>query len=360
MEQELSQMDDSSLIILNDRSSKGGPGRYAEQLFRASQTFSQLVSVIWNESEIDKDFSGKVFAPLHGLKFRTLTGFPNYGRKLFPQLLMRNYYQFISHAKKHGKRVHYSSQLILPISPDDEDIVSILDLIALDEFKKQPINNYIVRRFLKFDNILTISDVVSEQIKRFRSDAKPVTIHPYVSGDFHRINKKEGRNLLKIPEGKKVILNVSSVQPRKNIKVIKETIEALGNNYLLVHVGPDIGVGLNLQNVSDSLLNLVYNAADLFLFPTLNEGFGYPLIEAMACGVPIISSDIPIVREVTDGTAVLTNPLSVTEIVAAIKNLDGFSDDIIQKEILRAKHFTFERFRSELLSYYKTIGMFNE
>src|SRR4029450_4204752 len=57
----------------------------------------------------------------------------------------------------------------------------------------------------------------------------------------------------------------------------------------------------------DALVGL-YNLADVFLFPSWDEGFGYPPIEAMACGAPVVVSDIPVLRETTGGIALAAAP----------------------------------------------------
>lgn len=54
-------------------------------------------------------------------------------------------------------------------------------------------------------------------------------------------------------------------------------------------------------------------------FHHLSEGFGYPLVESMACSVPIVSSDTPILREVTDGSAVLTDPSPLTRLLTQFR-----------------------------------------
>ena len=72
------------------------------------------------------------------------------------------------------------------------------------------------------------------------------------------------------------------------------------------------------------------------------------------------NSQLPIIREVTSGAACLVDPLSVSEILMAIRNLEHYHADLVDKEILRARYFSFERFKSELLDYYETIGIFEE
>ena len=106
-------------------------------------------------------------------------------------------------------------------------------------------------------------------------------------------------------------------------------------------------------------LGLLFSGASLFLFPSLYEGFGLPILEAMAKGIPIISSNISSISETTQGTAILVDPYNVAQIAQAIYTLLG--DKTLQKRLTtkgqrRVKSFTWEKCAGKTLGVYKQIN----
>ena len=92
-----------------------------------------------------------------------------------------------------------------------------------------------------------------------------------------------------------------------------------------------------LGRVSDDELVRLYNQAACFVFPSLYEGFGLPPLEAMACGCPVLVSDIPVEREVCGDAAQYFNPLDPTNILHTITQYLNDADVI--KEKMRQKGF---------------------
>lgn len=108
--------------------------------------------------------------------------------------------------------------------------------------------------------------------------------------------------------------------------------------------------------VVDSDLPLLYNGARLFIFPSLYEGFGLPPLEAMACGTPVITSNISSLPEVTGEAALLVDPLNVNDISLAMLRLLSdllLAADLRQKGIVQASRFTWERVARETLMVYQ-------
>ena len=130
----------------------------------------------------------------------------------------------------------------------------------------------------------------------------------------------------------KYLIHVGSALPRKNRKAVVETFVALHRRAArsgqpapaqhLVFVGPALEPELAallerhgvadrvraLQDVSHEELRALYASATALLFPSLQEGFGWPLIEAQACGCPVIASDLPPMNEIGGDRRVLCGP----------------------------------------------------
>ena len=107
--------------------------------------------------------------------------------------------------------------------------------------------------------------------------------------------------------------------------------------------------------VEDADVPLLMSGAKIFLFPSLYEGFGLPPLEAMACGVPVVTSAASSLPEVVGDAAILADPYSVREIAAAIERLEQdapLRESLIQKGIQRAAEFTWEK---SAQIFYQTI-----
>jgi len=102
----------------------------------------------------------------------------------------------------------------------------------------------------------------------------------------------------------------------------------------------------------------LYAGASLFVYPSLYEGFGMPLLEAMASGVPIVASGTSSIPEVVGDAGILVDPLSISEMSQAILKLlndNSLRSSFREKGIQRAKQFTWERAARETLRIYQEI-----
>lgn len=108
--------------------------------------------------------------------------------------------------------------------------------------------------------------------------------------------------------------------------------------------------------VPDDDLALLYNAADLFIYPSLYEGFGLPVLEAMACGTPVITSNVSSLPEIAGGAAVLVKPDDDSAIARGIVEVlenDNLRQSLARKGLERAKEFTWQKAAQEHLAIYK-------
>ena len=103
-------------------------------------------------------------------------------------------------------------------------------------------------------------------------------------------------------------------------------------------------------------LRCFYESAAAFVFPSRYEGFGLPPLEAMACGAPVVTSNISSIPEVVGDAAILVNPLNVFDIVRGIR--DALLDDALRADLIRRGHeqaarFSWERTAREVLEIYQ-------
>jgi len=105
-------------------------------------------------------------------------------------------------------------------------------------------------------------------------------------------------------------------------------------------------------------LPAVYHSALLFLYPSLYEGFGLPVVEAMACGTPVITSNVSSLPEVAGDAAILVNPYSVSEIAQAMKEVllnDRKREEMREKGIKNAQRFSWQKSAQELLNFFEEV-----
>jgi alpha-1,3-rhamnosyl/mannosyltransferase len=102
----------------------------------------------------------------------------------------------------------------------------------------------------------------------------------------------------------------------------------------------------------------VYSLAELFAFPSLYEGFGIPLVEAMACGCPIVTANTCAPPEVTDGAARLVDPLNVEDIAAGMRDVlsdPALRDQLVAKGLERATAFSWDKCARGLLDMFEDL-----
>jgi len=157
-----------------------------------------------------------------------------------------------------------------------------------------------------------------------------------------------------------IVLNVGAIQERKNTARLVEAFEQMPADWRLVLAGSSgFGAAQILERIeasgvrdridvtgylSDSELERLYARASIFAFPSLDEGFGMPVLEAMARGVPVVTSNRSALPEVAGDAAMLIDPLDTGGLAAAMQRLiDPHERDVLmQKGLLRAAEFTWK------------------
>ncbi len=174
------------------------------------------------------------------------------------------------------------------------------------------------------------------------------------------------------------ILTVGTLEPRKNLKGILSAMAVLkqAGDYegRLVVVGmkgwmsEDLGLfikKLNLESsvkflgfISDAQLRLLYAGADIFVFPSFYEGFGFPILESMACGTPVVTSNTSSCVEIAASAAITVDPSDVKGIALAMTRIlidKDLAADLRERGIKRAEEFSFEKTAQETLKVYQQV-----
>lgn len=174
-----------------------------------------------------------------------------------------------------------------------------------------------------------------------------------------------GFRKLEFPQGaerEKIVLNVGAIQKRKNIVRLVEAFETLDSSWRLVLAGAS-GFGSAeilariersaaqdriavLGYVSNAELAGWYRRASVFAFPSLDEGFGMPVIEAMAAGTPVIASNGSALPEVAGDAALLVDPENSDAIGEALRRLTGDPElwtELARRGSVRAREFSWEK-----------------
>lgn len=159
-----------------------------------------------------------------------------------------------------------------------------------------------------------------------------------------------------------VVLCVGAIQKRKNVARLVQAFERLPKAWRLTLAGAPDGYGAAeelravdesrrradidvLGYVSAEALELLYRRAAIFAFPSLDEGFGMPVLEAMAHGVPVITSQRSALPEVAGDAALLVDPFDTEAIGEALVRLsgdEGLRGDLARRGMERARQFTWE------------------
>ncbi len=174
----------------------------------------------------------------------------------------------------------------------------------------------------------------------------------------------------------KIVLFVGALQRRKNLKRLVDAFEVLPKPWRLVLAGTPTGFKAEevLQRieasgcrdridvtgyVSRERLHDLYASASIFAFPSLDEGFGIPVLEAMAWGVPVVASNGSAIHELAQGAALLVNPEDVSHIANGLKQLadrQDLRDQLIQAGKKRAAKFTWENTVRETYKVYRELA----
>ncbi len=194
--------------------------------------------------------------------------------------------------------------------------------------------------------------------------SKLIVIYPGVSQIFVKKNRQDSQKILnKYKIKQPYLLCVGTREPRKNLDKTIEAFKIINRDYdiSLVIVGK-LGWGIDrkpnderiifLGYVPDTDLPYLYSETDCFVYPSLYEGFGFPVLEALSCGAKVVTSKEGSLKEVGGKFTIYVDPESLSSIVDGIEKALKSKQES-EKAMLWAKSFTWEKTAREVLEVYK-------
>ena len=285
--------------------------------------------------------------------------------------------------------LYHATHYVLPVVLPCKAVVTIHDIIHLlyPEFLPSRLAFYYAQRMIRSSlerssRVIAVSQTTrSDLLRLFEVDGRKIeVVYNGVDPAFHRrlepgeLAQWQERLGLRQP----YLLFVGNPKPHKNLdNVIQAFARARSIHDFegeLVCVGGQPEADLRtrqraetlgvtghvrlLGKVPDEALPAIYQGATLFLYPTLYEGFGLPVVEAMASGIPVITSNTSALREIGEGSAQLVNPLDVEALARAIAHSMADPEhraSLVELGRRRAREFTWDRAARRTLAIYKGV-----
>ena len=232
------------------------------------------------------------------------------------------------------------------------------------------------------DAIITVSNWSKKDIlKFFPIDSDKVFVTPLATDlKYKPLDREWCRYMLekKLSIKKPFILYIGGFSPRKNVRSLimafSRIYNSLNKDYVLVIAGSLRDEGNSLKELCDKLqisshvvftgfveedmLPLLYNGAELFVYPSFYEGFGLPPLEAMSCGTPVITSNVSSIPEVIGDAGILIDPYDTSNLMDALVstlNNETLKEQLSKDGLNRASQYSWKRTASETLNTYKKI-----
>jgi len=254
------------------------------------------------------------------------------------------------------------------------NVVSIHDVIPFT-YDKAALSNmdkirimwymYNFKKIEKADAIVVLSEYSKREALKYTEIPEEKLHVVYCGVDFTKNFPLKKRLHRKIRIG-----YLGGLDGRKNVGLLVNSFKKIAESRddVELHVG---GMGENLEKfrrmrirnanfygkIEESRKNAFLNSLDIFVFPTLMEGFGLPPIEAMACGVPVVASNTTTMPELIGDSGMLVKPTE-EEMIKGLSRLiesESLRKKLSQKSLKRAREFTWERCANQTLKVYDEV-----
>src|SRR5688572_30255095 len=288
-----------------------------------------------------------------------------------------------------GVDLFHAPHYVLPLLCRRRSVVTIHDCIHL--LFPEYLPNRLAYRYAKLmmgsavqrsSLVFTVSEASRRDILQFYPEADPERLQVVPNAIDETLLADPGEEEMERVKERyqirgRVVLYAGNIKPHKNLDRLIQAFGLLkqrpGHEDLkLLIIGDEIGKYPSLRRrveaagvrqdvrffgfVPDQTLAALYRLASVFAFPSLYEGFGLPPLEAMACGTPVVTSNVSSIPEVVGDAAVQVNPEKVFEIARALKNVlldDALRATLIERGYRQAARFSWDDTAREVLDTYR-------
>jgi|YelNatPaOPRAMG01_1025707.scaffolds.fasta_scaffold52569_2 glycosyltransferase involved in cell wall biosynthesis len=282
--------------------------------------------------------------------------------------------------------VHFPNYTAFPVKKA-KVVITVHDLVfklfpeTVDLKVKLVLNTFLKRSIKLADRIITVSKSTAKDLLYFfpEAEGKIKTIYQGVDRKIFRPMFTEEEDLYSMLGTTEFILSLSTLEPRKNIHtllkayiiLLREKGPKVPDLVLIGSKGWKIeGFFKEYENLPEELkrkikfpgylpremLPKIYSACRVFAFPSLYEGFGLPVLEAMACGAPVIASKASSIPEVGGNAVIYVDPSNPEELAKSINNVldsNSLREELKTKSLKRAEIFSWEKTAQETFELYK-------
>lgn len=356
------------MIVLDARTATPhfpGVGRYTRELARALAAVADLTLIVNPlQSGIERD--------LWSLPAKRVS-VPHAPRSVAQQWVLPR------RLRSMGATVYHSPFYLMPYFPGVPSVVTAYDLIPLHAASGTPAGQQTAYRlahrlaFMAARRIVTLSEAAREEfIERFKLAEDRITaVAPGLAPRFAPADAetlRSARQRLNLPG--QYLLSVGINKPHKNlVALVRAYAQLPADTPPLLICGPQDARYLEVRaaaaqlgsrvrllgRVADELLPALYSGAYWYVHPALAEGFGFPVLEAMGCGAPVVCSDLPVLRELTQNGSAYFDPTSAEAMAATLRaTLDDapLRQAVIERGLRRARYFTWDRAAERMLRLY--------
>jgi glycosyltransferase involved in cell wall biosynthesis len=368
------------ITVLNEKN-KTGIGVY---------TYNLIKALLENDPENEYVLFGfSTFSTFEYLKSTDLGNYPNVSVKVMkiPARSFRTLFKiwqkvnFPSIEKFIGKvDIYHSFNFYLPPQKDGKTVATIFDMTSLKfpnlhHKRTSELDEIRMTRIAKkADLVISISESAKKDFLEKYPNKNVEVVYPAVSDQFEDDNKKDLNGVLKkYGIGGKYFISVATLEPRKNLEFLLKALLKYQGKEQLVLVG---GSGWKNEDllelikdnseeiiltgfVTDEELVELYKGAICLIYPSLYEGFGIPVLEALSLGVPVICSNTSSLPEVGGDAVIYIDPTNEEDLLKSINQIamsEKKRGEMRRKGFLQAKKFSYNKSARKLLELYSSLA----